>query len=51
MFSVARAGQRGYHNRCSINHKIYRIGQGEDGGKTDFDLTPKSINPLGGWQK
>lgn len=27
-FTVARAGQKGYHHRTEINKKIYRIGQG-----------------------
>lgn len=27
-FSVARAGQKGYHHRTEINKKIYRIGSG-----------------------
>ncbi|WP_350307765.1 50S ribosomal protein L3, partial [Photorhabdus viridis] len=27
-FSVARAGQKGYHHRTEINNKIYKIGQG-----------------------
>ncbi|EDO32728.1 predicted protein, partial [Nematostella vectensis] len=27
-FSVARAGQAGYHHRTELNKKIYRIGQG-----------------------
>lgn len=27
-FSVARAGQKGYHHRTEINKKIYRIGAG-----------------------
>ncbi|KAL7418905.1 60S ribosomal protein L3 [Cryptotrichosporon argae] len=51
MFSVARAGQDGYHHRTTINHKIYRIANGSDenSGSTDFDLTKKSINPMGGW--
>ena len=26
-FSVARAGQKGYHHRTEINKKIYRIGK------------------------
>ena len=26
-FSVARAGQKGYHHRTEMNKKIYRIGQ------------------------
>ncbi|OCF40097.1 60S ribosomal protein L3 [Kwoniella heveanensis CBS 569] len=51
MFSVARAGQRGYHSRTSINHKIYRIANGVSGssGSTDFDLTKKDITPMGGF--
>uniref|UniRef100_A0A8I3WJ53 Large ribosomal subunit protein uL3 n=1 Tax=Callithrix jacchus TaxID=9483 RepID=A0A8I3WJ53_CALJA len=53
-FSVARAGQKGYHHRTEIN-KIYKIGQGyliKDGkliknnASTDYDLSDKSINPL-----
>lgn len=27
-FTVARAGQKGYHHRTEINKKIYRIGRG-----------------------
>jgi len=27
-FTVARAGQKGYHHRTEINKKIYRIGLG-----------------------
>lgn len=27
-FTVARAGQKGYHHRTEINKKIYRLGQG-----------------------
>lgn len=51
MFSVARSGQDGYHRRTTINHKIYRIDNGtnEGSGSTEFDLTKKSINPVGGW--
>uniref|UniRef100_A0A3Q2P154 60S ribosomal protein L3 n=1 Tax=Fundulus heteroclitus TaxID=8078 RepID=A0A3Q2P154_FUNHE len=56
-FSVARAGQKGYHHRTEINKKIYKIGQGyhtKDGkvvknnASTEYDLTSKSINPLSG---
>jgi len=51
MFTVARAGQRGYHHRTELNKKIYRIGKGEDdnNGATDFDITKKTITPLGGF--
>lgn len=50
-WTVARAGQNGYHHRTSINHKIYRIGRGGDeaNGSTDFDRTKKTITPMGGF--
>uniref|UniRef100_A0A1W7R9R0 60S ribosomal protein L3 n=1 Tax=Hadrurus spadix TaxID=141984 RepID=A0A1W7R9R0_9SCOR len=57
-FTVARAGQKGYHHRTEINKKIYRIGQGihtKDGkiiknnASTEYDITEKSITPMGGF--
>jgi len=63
-FSVARAGQKGYHHRTEINKKIYRIGLGiktqqseaqsdntniKGNASTDFDLTVKNITPMGGF--
>merc|ERR1711973_1031787 len=57
-FSVARAGQKGYHHRTEINKKIYRIGAGihtKDGkviknnAATDHDHVEKSITPVGGF--
>lgn len=49
-FSVARAGQRGYHHRTEVNKKIYKIGKaGPGNATTDFDVTPKSITPMGGF--
>jgi len=62
-FSVARAGQNGFHHRTEMNKKIYRIGKGsrvmtDDKNKpgefvanatTDADLTIKAITPLGGF--
>jgi len=54
-FTVARAGQLGYHHRTEINKKVYRIGTGiryEGGatnGTTAADLTEKAITPLGGF--
>jgi len=50
-FTIPRAGQHGYHHRTTINKKIYRIGKAgkDDTGSTEFDLTKKSINPLGGF--
>jgi len=50
-YSVARAGQNGYHHRTEMNKKIYKIGKGgaENNATTEFDLTEKSITPLGGF--
>ncbi|GAB7366692.1 hypothetical protein MBLNU230_g0650t1 [Neophaeotheca triangularis] len=50
-WTVARAGQNGYHHRTSVNHKIYRIGKGSDekNAATDFDVVNKTITPLGGF--
>merc|ERR1712050_381439 len=57
-YTVARGGQKGYHHRVEINKKVYRVGSGykTENGKTDknngstaFDLTEKSINPVGGF--
>jgi len=51
MYSVARAGQNGYHHRTELNKKIYRIGSGEDeaNASTESDITKKRITPLGGF--
>jgi len=50
-WSVPRAGQHGYHHRTEINKKIYRIGEGtaDNTASTEFDLTKKTITPLGGF--
>jgi len=50
-FSVPRAGQNGYHHRTEINKKIYRIGKSGDdnNASTEFDLTKKTITPMGGF--
>mmetsp|Transcript_714 Transcript_714/g.887 ORF Transcript_714/g.887 Transcript_714/m.887 type:complete len:395 (-) Transcript_714:26-1210(-) len=52
-YSVARAGQNGYHHRTESNKKIYRIGKAATAGtgnaSTHFDLTVKDITPLGGF--
>jgi large subunit ribosomal protein L3e len=58
-FSVARAGQNGYHHRTEINKKIYRVGASSAGkfgdgefhanAVTESDLTHKAITPLGGF--
>ncbi|KAJ1646854.1 60S ribosomal protein L3 [Dispira simplex] len=51
MYSVARAGQNGFHHRTEVNKKIYRVGRGDDesNAATEFDLTVKSITPMGGF--
>jgi len=51
MFSVARAGQNGYHHRTEINKKIYRIGLGTEEGNasTEHDVSAKRITPMGGF--
>merc|ERR1711962_1476852 len=57
-YGVARAGQKGYHHRTEVNKKIYRVGEGyhmKDGklvknnASTDYDISDKSINPMGGF--
>jgi len=56
-WTVGRAGQNGYHHRTELNKKVYRIGKAakqtdgsvEFNAKTDFDLTEKTITPLGGF--
>merc|ERR1712137_220317 len=50
-FSVPRAGQNGFYHRTEINKKIYRIGAAGDkkSASTEFDLTEKSITPMGGF--
>ena len=58
-FTVARAGQLGYHHRTEVNKKIYRLGKGihtnaegkvvSNNATTEYDLTEKSITPLGGF--
>ncbi|CAM9315378.1 unnamed protein product [Lampetra fluviatilis] len=57
-FSIARAGQKGYHHRTEKNKKVFRIGRGihmQDGkivknnASTNYDMTDKSITPMGGF--
>jgi large subunit ribosomal protein L3e len=57
-YTVARAGQRGYHHRTEVNKKVYKIGQAAitEPGKpfnsnahTPHDLTYKTITPMGGF--
>lgn len=56
-YSVARAGQNGYHHRTEVNKKIYRIGNPkmtdkglvDTTGTTATDLSEKAITPMGGF--
>ncbi|CAL9238394.1 unnamed protein product [Arabidopsis halleri] len=51
-YTVARAGQNGYHHRTDINKKVYRIGKlGQDthSAMTEFDRTEKEITPMEGF--
>jgi len=50
-FSVPRAGQDGYHHRSETHKKIYRIGLGaeDNNASTEYDLTKKTITPMGGF--
>ena len=50
-YTCPRAGQDGFHHRTEMNKKIYRIANGTDNksASTEFDLTVKSINPMGGF--
>jgi len=52
-FTVARAGQNGYHHRTHLNKKIYQIGRSvsvePNQASTTFDLTEKTITPMGGF--
>uniref|UniRef100_A0A915E9S6 Ribosomal protein L3 n=1 Tax=Ditylenchus dipsaci TaxID=166011 RepID=A0A915E9S6_9BILA len=51
-FTVARAGQKGYHHRIEINKKIYPMGKsclnepGKHNGSNEFDITGKSVDPM-----
>ncbi|KAK9748574.1 hypothetical protein RND81_02G067800 [Saponaria officinalis] len=51
-YTVARAGQNGYHHRTEINKKIYKLGKaGQEShlAMTDYDRTVKEITPMGGF--
>ncbi|CAD26265.1 60S RIBOSOMAL PROTEIN L3 [Encephalitozoon cuniculi GB-M1] len=49
MYSIARAGQMGFHRRTEKNKRVYMIGNGSSNIKTEFDLTEKPISPMGGF--
>ncbi|KAG5858826.1 ribosomal protein L3 [Encephalitozoon hellem] len=49
MYSVARAGQMGFHRRTEKNKRVYMVGNGSSSIRTEFDLTEKFISPMGGF--
>ena len=52
MWTVARAGQHGFHHRTEMNKKVYKIGKkGDESHKatTEYDVTDKDITPMGGF--
>lgn len=53
-WTVARAGQLGFHHRTEMNKRIYRVGKAPSAenranAATDYDLTEKHITPMGGF--
>jgi large subunit ribosomal protein L3e len=57
-WTVARAGNNGFHHRTEINKRIYRLYEKpaeadapDKGGSTKYDLTTKGINPMGGFTR
>ncbi|MFQ6622983.1 hypothetical protein Gotur_002001 [Gossypium turneri] len=51
-FTVARAGQNGYHHRTEMNKKVYKLGKAgheSHAAMTDYDRTEKEITPMGGF--
>lgn len=58
-WTVARAGQKGYHHRTELNKRVYKIGIGEaradktenrtNNASTAADPAPKNITPMGGF--
>jgi len=53
-WTVARAGQKGFHHRTEMNKKVYRIGisgQSSHRASTKYDVTDRSITPMGGFPR
>lgn len=52
-WTIARAGQDGYHHRTEANKRILRIGKSaretSDNATTEADVTQKNITPMGGF--
>jgi len=52
-WTIARAGQNGYHHRTEPNKRILRVGKSalevQDNATTEADVTQKNITPMGGF--
>ncbi len=52
-WTIARAGQDGYHHRTERNKRCYKIGRSarevNDNATTEADITQKNITPMGGF--
>ena len=51
-WTVARAGQHGFHHRTEMNKKVYKLGKKGEASHmatTDYDVTVKDITPIGGF--
>lgn len=52
-YTIARAGQNGYHHRTEANKRILRVGKSarevQDNATTEADVTQKNITPMGGF--
>lgn len=49
LYSVPRAGQLGFHRRTEYNKMVYKLGNGKQSIKTEYDLTEKTVTPMGGF--
>ncbi|KAG0596203.1 hypothetical protein M758_UG232400 [Ceratodon purpureus] len=53
-FTVARAGQNGYHHRTEMKKKVNKVGKVADkqsfSASTEFDMTEKEITPIAGFE-
>ncbi|KAH0789740.1 60S ribosomal protein L3 [Histomonas meleagridis] len=54
LWTIARAGNNGFHHRTEMNKRIYKLqlvegGKLDESGSTEYDISKKSINPMGGF--
>lgn len=45
-FTVARAGQNGYHHRTELNKKVYKVGKADQEGHTAVTEFDRSVNDI-----